>query len=76
MRRLYQIVMTLSLGDWLRSCEFAQAAGRSRCALKDKFQALNVRKVHKRSTGNQLFGNDVDVTMSFSLRLFTLPIYA
>jgi transposase len=30
-------------------CEFAQAAGRSRCALKDKFQALNVRKGHKRS---------------------------
>ena len=30
-------------------CEFAQAAGRSRCALKDKFQALSVRKGHKRS---------------------------
>ncbi len=30
-------------------CEFAQAAGRSRCALKDKFQALKVRKGHKRS---------------------------
>lgn len=30
-------------------CEFAQAAGRSRCALKDKFQALNVHKGHKRS---------------------------
>jgi len=36
---------------WVRRllCEFAQAAGRSRCALKDKFQALNVRKGHKRS---------------------------
>ncbi len=34
---------------WVRRlpCEFAQAAGRSRCALKDKFQALNVRKGHK-----------------------------
>jgi hypothetical protein len=30
-------------------CEFAQAAGRSRCALKDKFQALKVLKEHKRS---------------------------
>ena len=31
---------------WVRRllCEFAQAAGRSRCALKDKFRALNVRK--------------------------------
>ena len=36
---------------WVRRllCEFAQAAGRSRCALRDKFQALNVRKGHKRS---------------------------
>ena len=36
---------------WVRRllCEFAQAAGRSRCALKDKFQALSVRKGHKRS---------------------------
>ena len=36
---------------WVRRllCEFAQAAGRSRCALKDKFQALNVRKGRKRS---------------------------
>ena len=36
---------------WVRRllCEFAQAAGRSRCALKDKLQALNVRKGHKRS---------------------------
>ncbi len=36
---------------WVRRllCEFAQAAGRSRCALKDKFQALKVRKGHKRS---------------------------
>ena len=30
-------------------CEFSHAVGRSRCALKDKFQALNVRKGHKRS---------------------------
>ena len=30
--------------------EFAQAAGRSCCTLKDKFQALNVRKKHKRSS--------------------------
>ena len=29
-------------------CEFAQTAARSRCALKDKFQAWNVRKGHKR----------------------------
>jgi transposase len=36
---------------WVRRllCEFAQAAGRSRCAFKGKFQALNVRKGHKRS---------------------------
>jgi transposase len=36
---------------WVRRllCEFAKAADRSRCALKDKFQALNVRKGHKRS---------------------------
>ena len=36
---------------WVRRllCEFAQAAGRSRCALRDKFQALSVRKGHKRS---------------------------
>lgn len=36
---------------WVRRllCEFAQAAGRSRCALKGKFQALKVRKGHKRS---------------------------
>jgi transposase len=36
---------------WVRRllCEFAQAAGRSRCAFKDKFQALKVRKGHKRS---------------------------
>ena len=36
---------------WVRRllCEFAQAAGRSRCALKAKFQALSVRKGHKRS---------------------------
>ena len=30
-------------------CEFAQAAARSHCALKDKFQSLSVRKGHKRS---------------------------
>lgn len=36
---------------WVRRllCEFVRAAGRSLCALKDKFQALNVRKGHKRS---------------------------
>ena len=36
---------------WVRRllCEFAQAAARSRCAFKDKFQALSVRKGHKRS---------------------------
>lgn len=36
---------------WVRRllCEFAQAAGRSRSALKGKFQALSVRKGHKRS---------------------------
>jgi len=36
---------------WVRRllCEFAQAAARSRCALKGKFQALSVRKGHKRS---------------------------
>ena len=30
-------------------CEFAQAAARTRCALKDKFDALNIRKGHKKS---------------------------
>ena len=30
-------------------CEFAQAAAHSRCALKDKFAALNSRKGHKKS---------------------------
>ncbi len=36
---------------WVRRllCEFAQAASRSRCALKDKFAALTVRKGHKKS---------------------------
>ena len=36
---------------WVRRllCEFAQAAARSRSALKGKFQALSVRKGHKRS---------------------------
>jgi len=36
---------------WVRRllCEFAQAASRSRCALKEKFGALNIRKGHKKS---------------------------
>ena len=36
---------------WVRRllCEFAQAASRSRCALKDKFAALSLRKGHKKS---------------------------
>jgi len=36
---------------WVRRllCEFAQAASRSRCALKDKFGALSIRKGHKKS---------------------------
>ena len=36
---------------WVRRllCEFAQAAARSRCALKDKFTALTIRKGHKKS---------------------------
>lgn len=36
---------------WARRllCEFAQAASRSRCALKDKFAALSIRKGHKKS---------------------------
>ena len=36
---------------WVRRllCEFAQAAARSRCALKDKFAALSLRKGHKKS---------------------------
>ena len=36
---------------WVRRllCEFAQATGCNRYALKDKFQALKVRKGHKRS---------------------------
>ena len=36
---------------WVRRllCEFAQAASRSRCALKDKFAALCIRKGHKKS---------------------------
>jgi transposase len=36
---------------WVRRllCEFAQAAARSRCALKDKFAALSIRKGHKKS---------------------------
>lgn len=36
---------------WARRllCEFAQAAARSRCALKDKFAALVIRKGHKKS---------------------------
>ncbi len=37
--------------SWVRRllCEFAQAAARSRCALKDKFAALSMRKGHKKS---------------------------
>ena len=37
---------------WVRRllCEFAQAASRSRCALKDKFAALSIRKGHKKSS--------------------------
>jgi transposase len=36
---------------WVRRllCEFAQAASPSRCALKDKFAALSIRKGHKKS---------------------------
>lgn len=36
---------------WVRRllCEFAQAAARSRCALKDKFTTLAIRKGHKKS---------------------------
>ncbi len=36
---------------WVRRllCEFAQAAARSRCALKDKFAALSIPKGHKKS---------------------------
>jgi transposase len=36
---------------WVRRllCEFAQAASRSRCGLKEKFQALSIRKGYKKS---------------------------
>ena len=36
---------------WVRRllCEFAQAAARTRCALKAKFDSLNIRKGHKKS---------------------------
>lgn len=36
---------------WVRRllCEFAQAAARTRCALKAKFDALTIRKGHKKS---------------------------
>jgi transposase len=36
---------------WVRRllCEFAQAAARTRCALRDKFDSLVVRKGHKKS---------------------------
>ena len=36
---------------WVRRllCEFAQAAARNRCALKDKFAALSIHKGHKKS---------------------------
>jgi transposase len=33
----------------LSLCEFAQAAARSRCGLKEKFRALSLRKGHKKS---------------------------
>ena len=36
---------------WVRRllCEFAQAAARTRCALKAKFESLAIRKGHKKS---------------------------
>ncbi len=36
---------------WVRRllCEFAQAAARTRCALKAKFEVLAIRKGHKKS---------------------------
>ena len=36
---------------WVRRllCEFAQAASRSRCGLKDKFKAMSIRKGHKKA---------------------------
>ena len=36
---------------WVRRllCEFAQAASRSRCALREKFKALSIRKGHKKA---------------------------
>ncbi len=36
---------------WVRRllCEFAQAAARRRCALRDKFNALKIRKGHKKA---------------------------
>jgi hypothetical protein len=36
---------------WVRRllCGFAQAAARTRCAVKDKFDAPNLRKGHKKS---------------------------
>jgi len=36
---------------WVRRllCEFAQAAARTRCALRDKFDALKIRKGHNKS---------------------------
>jgi transposase len=36
---------------WVRRllCEFAQAASRSRCGLKEKFTALSIRKGHKKA---------------------------
>jgi transposase len=42
---------TRKANAWVRRllCEFAQAASRSRCALKDKFAALSIRKGHKKS---------------------------
>ena len=36
---------------WVRRllCEFAHAAARTRCALKAKFESMNIRKGHKKS---------------------------
>jgi transposase len=36
---------------WIRRllCEFAQAASRSRCGLKDKFKTMSLRKGHKKA---------------------------
>lgn len=36
---------------WVRRllCEFAHAAARTRCALKDKFDSMSIRKGHRKS---------------------------